>query len=67
MQNASRDARADEISRLFPDLTAARAEFALERWCTMVGVTASLDDADRGLLADFRTGLGYDQPPRVVR
>jgi hypothetical protein len=67
MQKPSRDARADEISRLFPDLSPDRAQFALNRWCDMVGATTSLDDADRGLLVDFRAGLGDSEPYNFAR
>ena len=58
LDDERRARRAEELRRIIPGLPADQAAHAVDRWCSMLGSTTSMEEVDRGTFADFLAGLG---------
>ncbi|TFD94006.1 hypothetical protein E3T61_03130 [Cryobacterium lactosi] len=58
-RDEARKRRAEELDRIIPGLSGEQIAHGVDRWCFMLGSGTSMDDVERGIFDEFRTGLGY--------
>jgi hypothetical protein len=68
MDDERRKRRSEELLQIVPGLSADQVAHAVDRWCSMLGLSTSMDKVDRGTFADFRatSGLVIDGEPARV-